>query len=118
MPLLCCGQKSNERFKLLGGDLFFKEHVGDSQGVEEFQELPEVDVRGLIKGAFQKKGIPGATKKKGIAIGHGLTELGIELLSVLMEDARVTGVVQVCGIEGTHKGNDEINDALGQGILL
>jgi len=118
LPLLGSSQKSNERFKLLGGDLFFEEHVGDPQGVEEFQELLEVDVGCLIKVAFQKKGILGATKKKEIAISCGLTELGLARLSVLMEDAIVTGVVQAGGIEGPHKGNDEINDALGQGILL
>ena len=86
--------------------------------MEEFQELPEVNVGCLIKGTFQKKGIPGAAKKKEITISCGLTELGIELLSVLFEEVMATGVIQACGIEGTHKGNDEINDALGQGILL
>jgi len=85
--------------------------------VEEFQELPEVNVGCLIKGAFQKKGIPGATKKKEIVIGHGLTELGIELLSVLFEEVMATGV-KAGGIEGPHEGNDEINDARGQGSLL
>jgi hypothetical protein len=85
--------------------------------VEEFQELPEVDVRGLIKVAFQKKGILGAPKKKEIAISCGLTELGIELLSVLFEEVMATGV-KAGGIEGPHKGNDKINDACGQGSLL
>jgi len=74
-------------------------------------------VFGLIKGAFQKKGIPGAAKKKEIAIGRGVVKLGVDLSSVLFEEVMTAGI-KAGRIKGPHKGNDEITDALGQGILL
>jgi len=89
----------------------------DSQGVEKLQELVEIGVLDLIKGAFKKKGIPRASEKKEIAVGHGLVKHGIKLLSVPFKEVMSAGV-KACGIKGPHEGSDEINDFVGQGILL
>ena len=85
--------------------------------MEKFQELLQVDVSGLIKGAFEKKGIPGAAKKKEIAIGRGVVKLGVELSSVLFEEVMAAGI-KAGRIEGPHEGNNEVSHAAGQGLLL
>ena len=83
----------------------------------EFQELLDVGVPGPIKGAFKENGIPGAAEKEGIAIRHGLAEIGMKLLGVLFEQVMAARIEAGC-IDASDKGDDKIGDAAGQGILL
>jgi hypothetical protein len=84
--LLRSSQETNEGLKLLYGDLITKEHVEDSQGVGELQGLLEVSILSLIKGAFQKKGLLGTSKKKEIAIVHSLSKPCIELVNMFFKE--------------------------------
>ena len=86
LSLACAGEKLNKRAKLLGGEFFFKQYLGDPQEVEKGEELLDVRLFRLIKDPFKIEGIPGAAQEKEVEVAQCALELPLEFCDVLVED--------------------------------
>ena len=75
--------------------------------MEKVEEIPEVDIFGLVEAPFQKESVFRDAYEKKIALLHYVQKLAVKFFDVLLEEFVAAGIKPAC-LDGAHQSGHKV----------